>query len=110
MHVCVRVVAQLCLTLCDPMDCSLPGSSVYGILQARIPQWVAIPTSGDLPDPGIEPESALSKTCLFIYLFIFFGCILRNPSSPPGMERVPWAVDVWSPTRWTTGEDPSSRF
>ena len=29
----------LWLTLCDPMDCSLPGSSVYGILQARIPKW-----------------------------------------------------------------------
>ena len=35
-------VTQLCLTLCDPMDCSLPGSSVYGIFQARILEWVAI--------------------------------------------------------------------
>ena len=35
-------VAQLCLTLCDPMDCSLPGSSLHGILQARILEWVAI--------------------------------------------------------------------
>ena len=34
--------AQLCLTLCNPRDCSLPGSSVHGILQARIPVWVAI--------------------------------------------------------------------
>ena len=32
---------QLCLTLCDPMDCSLPGSSVHGILQAGILEWVA---------------------------------------------------------------------
>ena len=36
---------QLCLTLCDPMDCSLSGSSVHGILQARILEWVAIPFS-----------------------------------------------------------------
>ena len=36
--VCVLVV-QSCLTLCDPMDCSLPGSSVYGIFQARILDW-----------------------------------------------------------------------
>ena len=36
-------VAQLCPTLCDPMDCSLPGSSIRGILQARILEWVAIP-------------------------------------------------------------------
>ena len=33
-------VAQSCLTLCDPMDCSLPGSSVHEILQARILEWV----------------------------------------------------------------------
>ena len=35
-------VAQLCLTLCDPMDCSLPGSSVHGIFQAVVPEWIAI--------------------------------------------------------------------
>ena len=34
--------AQLCLTLCNPMDCSLPGSSVPGIFQARILEWLAI--------------------------------------------------------------------
>ena len=34
---------QSCLTLCDPMDCSLPGSSVHGILQASILEWVALP-------------------------------------------------------------------
>ena len=39
------LVSQSCPTLCDPMDCSLPGSSVYGILQARILEWVAIPFS-----------------------------------------------------------------
>ena len=37
-----REVAQSCLTLSDPMDCSLPGSSVHGILQARVLEWVAI--------------------------------------------------------------------
>ena len=40
-----REVTQSCPTLCDPMDCSPPGSSVQGILQARIPEWVAIPSS-----------------------------------------------------------------
>ena len=35
-------VAQSCLTLCDPMDCSLPGSSVHGIFQARVLEWLAI--------------------------------------------------------------------
>ena len=51
------LVAQSCPTLYDPMGCSPPGSSVHAILQARILQWVAIPFSRDLPDPGIEPGS-----------------------------------------------------
>ena len=38
-------VAQLCLTLCDPMDCRLPGSSVHGIFQVRVLEWVAISLS-----------------------------------------------------------------
>jgi len=39
------------------MDCSSPGSSVQGILQARILEWVAIPFSRELPDQGIKPRS-----------------------------------------------------
>ena len=38
----VCICAQLCLTLCDSMDCSLPGSTVHGIFQARILEWVAV--------------------------------------------------------------------
>ena len=45
------------MTLCDPTDCSLPGSIVHEIFQARILERVAISYSGDLPDPGIEPAS-----------------------------------------------------
>ena len=47
--------------LCDPMDCSLSGSSVHGILQARI-FWSGLPCPlpGDLPDPGIKPKSRTS--------------------------------------------------
>ena len=39
------LVAQTCTTLCDPIDCSPPGSSIHGILQARILEWIAIPSS-----------------------------------------------------------------
>ena len=49
------LVIQSCLTLSDPVDCSPPGSSVHGILQARIVEWVIIPSPGNLPDPGIKP-------------------------------------------------------
>ena len=49
---------QLCPTLCKPMDYSPPGSSVHGILQARKPEWVTIPSPpGDLPEPRMEPAS-----------------------------------------------------
>ena len=44
-------VAQLYLTLCDPMDGSLPGSSVHGISQARVLEWVAIPFSRGSSQP-----------------------------------------------------------
>ena len=54
------LVAQLCPTLCDPINCSLPGSPVLGISQAIILEWVAISYSRDLPDPGIEPKSPVS--------------------------------------------------
>ena len=43
--------------LCDPIDCSLPGSSVHGVIQARILKWVATSFSRDLLGPGIEPRS-----------------------------------------------------
>ena len=71
-------VAQSCLTLCNPMDGSPPGSSVHGILQARILEWISIPFSRgssqpeDPPDPGMEHGSpALHADSL--------------PSEPPGI-------------------------
>ena len=42
---------------CDLMDCSLPGSTVHGISQTRILEWLAISLTGDVPNPGIKPES-----------------------------------------------------
>ena len=57
--VCV-IVTQSCLTLCDPMDCSPPGSSVHGILQARILEWIAIPFS----NVNFSSSSLVAKLCL----------------------------------------------
>ena len=50
-------VAQSCLTLCDPVDCSSPGSSVHGVLQARIQEGLPCLPPGDLPNPEVEPRS-----------------------------------------------------
>ena len=51
------LVVQSCPSLCDPMDCSPPGFSVRGILQAGILEWVAMPSSRGSSNPGIKPRS-----------------------------------------------------
>ena len=60
-------VAQSCLTLSDPMDCSLPGSSVHGIFQARVLEWVAIAFS--------DHTATLSKIfhCFNLFIHLWKG-------------------------------------
>ena len=53
----VVLVVQSCMTLCDPMDFSPPGSSVHGISRQEYWSGLPFPSPGDLPDPGIEPVS-----------------------------------------------------
>ena len=67
---------QSCPTLCDPIDGSPPGSSVPEILQARILEWVAMPPSRDLPNPGIKPRSPTLQED-------------SSPSEPPGKSCLP---------------------
>ena len=52
---------QSCLTLCDLMDCSPPGSSVHWISQARILEWIAISSSRGSSRPGVEPVSHVAS-------------------------------------------------
>ena len=66
---------QSCPTLGDPMNCSPPGSSVHGILQARILEWIAIPFSRDLPNPGMEVASLKSN---------LHWQVSSLPPAPPG--------------------------
>ena len=51
------LVAQSCLTLCDPVDCSLPGFIIHGDSPGGNTEWVAMPSSRDLPKPRLEPRS-----------------------------------------------------
>ena len=60
--VCVSAHTQSYLMLCDCMDCSLLGSSVHGIFQARILEWLPLPSPWNLPCPGTEPRSPVSLT------------------------------------------------
>ena len=57
---CCFLVTKSCLTLCDPMDCSLPGSSDHGISQARILEWVAISFSSE----SFQPWDRTHVSCL----------------------------------------------
>ena len=69
------LVAQSCLTLCDPMNCSLLGSSVHGTLQARILEWVAISFSRGSSQPRDQTQ---------------VSCIVADslPSEPPGKPLI----------------------
>ena len=62
LHVCAKSL-QLCLTLSDPVDCSPPGSSVHGILQARILEWVAMPSSRGSSQPK-DPTRVSCCSCI----------------------------------------------
>ena len=70
-------ITQSCPTLCNTMDCSLSGSSVHGIFQARVLEWIAISFSKGSSNPGIKPRfPALRADTL--------------PSEPPGKSV--WAT------------------
>ena len=57
----ISEVAQLCPTLCDPMDCSLPGYSIHGFSRQEYWSGLPFPPPGDLPAPGTEPRSPALK-------------------------------------------------
>ena len=79
--ICMRAkLLQSCLTLCNPVDCSLPGSSVYGILQARILEWVAMPSSR-----GIFPTQGSNSSLLHLMHWQVLPLLLMPPGKPP-----PW--------------------
>ena len=94
------LVAKLCTILCDPIDCSPPGSSVHGISQARI---LGFPSPWDLHDPGIKSSLLDCRQILYLLSWTLI-CGLWNLVSWPGIEpRTP----VWggqSLIHWATRE------
>ena len=76
-NMCVRAQSlQSCPTLCDPMDCSLPGSSVHGILWARILEWVAMPSSSG----SSRARDQIQVSCVFC---ITGGFFTTEPTEKP---------------------------
>ena len=117
---------QSCLTLCETMDHSSPGSSVHGILQAGILEWLARPPAGDLSKPGTEPLSLVSlaladvfftthATCLnvlqycFCFMFqVFGGRHLGSYLPDQGLNLYPWHWKVKSQPLDHQGSAPTS--
>ena len=65
---CAMLITRSCLTLCQPMDCSPPGSSAHGILLARILEWVAMPSSRESSQPRDRTEvSHIAGGCFTIW-------------------------------------------
>ena len=84
---------QSCPTLCSPMDCSPSDSPVHGVLQARMLEWVAMPASRGLPNPGIEPASLTSPALASVFfttratweaLLLGYDCCILIYSSEHG--------------------------
>ena len=71
-------VAQSCLTLCTPVDCSLPGSSVYGIFQARVLEWVAISFSSFHVLAIVKSAAMNTGVHVSLSVMVFSGYIPRS--------------------------------
>ena len=85
LHTCMHVQSfQSCLTLCEPMDCSPPGSSVHGILQAGILEWVAMPSSKGSSQPRARTHISY-VSCTGRQFFTTFG----------EGENVYWGLTLW---------------
>ena len=100
-HCCYCLVAKLCLTVCDPMHCKLPGSSVHGIFQARILEWVIISSSrrsswsrdrncisfgslshlGSLCHPLITPYTCRQKNFLIIIIVWWCNSVVETTAT-----------------------------
>ena len=112
------LVAQLCLTLCDPMDCSLPGSSVYGISQARILEWVSFSFSRGSFRPRDQTQVSCSAGGFFIIRAtrkakpVIKGQIVYDLTHMKSFSSVQFSCSVMSDsvTPWTAARQTSLFF
>ena len=106
-------VSQSCLTLWDPMDCGLPGFSLYGIFQVRVLEWVAMPSSRGSSRPGDQTQvSCIVGRCFTVWATreVPAGDVGSIPGSEDPLEQeiatrssilaweIPWTEDFW----WAT--------
>ena len=85
--VCVRLFAQLCPTLCDPVDCSLPASSAHRILQARILEWVAMHISSGSSRSGDGTVSLMSPALAGGFFTTWASLVAQMVKCLPTMQE-----------------------
>ena len=122
-HLCPSIpvlclVAQSCLTLCIPMDCSPAVSSVHGIFQEEYWSRLPCPSPEDLPNPGIEPCDWTHCRQIFYHLchqgsprileWVTYP-FSRETSQPRNRTRVSWILGGFF-TSWATWEAPLNRY
>ena len=86
---CACRVTQSCLTLHILMDCSPPGSSVHGILQSRILEWVASPSSGESYQPRDQTQVYLHYRQIFFFTNGVIQIIAPNHLPPRSVKKLP---------------------
>ena len=120
-HCSCCLVTKSCLTLCNSMDCSQPGSSVHGIFQAKIlGSGLPCPPPGDLPDQGIEPLSPALTGGFFItespgkshpLTILFFESYLRESQTmSPHQTQCTAMGRIWSGKHLGSPVCEKSRF
>ena len=82
---------QSCPTLCDPMACSLPGSSIHGISQARVLEWGAIAFSRALLYSPVKEECGLSQVELVIKNLSANAGDSKRQEFDPWVRKIPWS-------------------
>ena len=89
-------VAQLCPTLCDPKDCSLPGSSIHGIFQARVLEWIAISFSrgSSRPRDGTR-VSRIAGRRFTIWATREAHTSSKTTHSPESLAQTDISVEIW---------------
>ena len=95
-----REVTQLCRTLSDPMDCSLPGSSIHGISQARVLEWGATAFSDDKPRQHIKRKDITLPTKVRIVKTMIFLVVMYRCESWTIKKAEHWRIDAFEMWCW----------
>ena len=99
------LVSELCLTLCDPMDCTLPGSSVHGISQARILEWAAISFSRT----SSQPRHQIHISCTGRQILYHWANTWRWKKQMFHKIHICWALQRQWDTEWILSTRPFLR-